>query len=36
MEMAEQKKGPVHTTRIGLIKAAVWKNEGSSFSHFFC
>jgi hypothetical protein len=29
--MAEQnKKRPVHEVRIGLVKAAVWRNEGSS------
>jgi hypothetical protein len=31
--MAEQmKKRPVHEVRIGLVKAAIWKNDGSNGS----
>jgi hypothetical protein len=31
--MAEQmKKRPVHEVRIGAVKAAIWKNEGSNGS----
>ena len=29
--MAEQtKKGPVHEVRIGSVKAAIWRNDGSN------
>jgi hypothetical protein len=28
--MADQKRRPVHEIRMGLLKAAIWKNDGSN------